>query len=311
MNIRNLKSTAAEHLSAATYSPRRLALLHTGAAVALSLLLTVVDFILSKGMENTGGLSGIGMRSILATAQTVLMMAGAVALPFWDYGFYRASLNIARRESAAPVTLLTGFSRFGAVLRLLLLRALLCIGVSLACVEAAATIFTMTPLSNDFWAQAETIINAGTEVTPEVVQALMPYLTPVYILTGILACVILIPLLYRFRLADLCIMDDNATGALAAMKKSSRLLRGKKLAIFKLDLSFWWYYGLLLLAAALSYGDLLLPVFGIGANDATAMVFSACSGALQLLVAWRFAALVHTTTATAYNQLNGQLTIDN
>lgn len=303
MDIRNLKSTAAERISAASYSPRRLALIHTGAAVILSLLLTIINYLLAGGMENTGGLAGIGTRSLLATAQTVLLMAGSVALPFWDFGFYRASLNITRQESATPATLLTGFRRFGPTLRLLLLRALMTVGVSLACVEAATTIFMLTPLSNGFWEQAETIIKAGTEVTPEVVQSLMPFLTPVYILSGILACVILIPLLYRFRLADYAIMDDDATGALAAMKKSNHLLRGKKLAMFKLDLSFWWYYGLLLLAMAVSYGDTLLPLLGLPTSDMTTLLFAAISGAFQLLIAWRFAAYVHTTTATAYNEL--------
>lgn len=303
MNIRNIKSTAADRVSTASYPPRRLSLLHTGAAVILSLLLTLVNYLLAGGMENTGGLAGIGTRSILATAQTMLMLAGTAVLPFWDFGFYRASLNMARQEPATPATLLTGFQRFGAALRLLLLRGLLTVGVSLACVEAATTLFMLTPLSNGFWDKAEAIIKAGTEVTPEVVESLMPYLTPVYILSGVLACVILIPLLYRFRLAEYCIMDDDAPGALAAMKKSNRLLRGKKLAMCKLDFSFWWYYGLLLLATALSYGDTLLPLLGLPAGDMTTLLFAVISGAVQLLIAWRFAAYVHTTTATAYTTI--------
>ena len=33
--------------------------------------------------------------------------------------------------------------------------------------------------------------------------------------------------------------------------------------LFKLDLSFWWYYALLLLASCVSYGDVILPMLGI------------------------------------------------
>ena len=83
MDIRNLKSTAADRVSTASYPPRRLALIHTGAAVILSLLLTLVNYLLVGGMEDTGGLAGIGTRSILATAQTMLMLAGTLIMAIW------------------------------------------------------------------------------------------------------------------------------------------------------------------------------------------------------------------------------------
>ena len=67
MDIRQLKAQAQERAASARYDARKLALLFTGAAVALSFLITLVGFLLTKQMEGTGGLSGIGLRTLLSS----------------------------------------------------------------------------------------------------------------------------------------------------------------------------------------------------------------------------------------------------
>ena len=69
---RALKSAARESLAAAPYDPRKLILLHTGVTIAVSLIGTILNFVLSKQIENTGGLGGMGLRSMLSTVQSVL-----------------------------------------------------------------------------------------------------------------------------------------------------------------------------------------------------------------------------------------------
>lgn len=303
MDIQNLKSAAAEHLTAAPYHPRRLALIHSGAAVLLSLLLTLVNFLLTRQMDNTGGLAGISTRTVLYCIQSVITLAGGVAIPFWDFGFYRAALNISRDEPAVPATLLTGFRRFGPVLRLLLLRALLSGAIMFLCLQAAVFLYMLSPLSFSFIEQAEKLLLANPQAT---IESLLPFLIPVYVIAGVLVCIVLIPLLYRIRLADFMVIDDTP-GVLQAMKESSRCTYRKRLALFRLDLHFWWFHGLSLLAVAVSYGDVLLSALGVAINgDVALFVFGILSSGIQLLVAWRFVPGVYTTYAMAYNTLRTQ-----
>ena len=113
-----LKHTSAQALSAAGSTPRNLVMLHTGVALGFSLLATVLQYILSLGIGDTGGLAGLGMRSVLSSAQSFLQVAGMILLPFWEMGILRALLLISRRQEADKPTLLDGFRRFGPIFRL-------------------------------------------------------------------------------------------------------------------------------------------------------------------------------------------------
>lgn len=320
MNIQDLKQTAHSRLSAATYNPHKLALLHSGAAVAVSLLMTLVSFLLTRQMDTTGGLSGITTRAVLSFAQTMLMLASAVAMPFWEFGFYRSALNLSRNEPATPTTLLTGFRRFGVVLRLLLLRTVLVIGITFACLQAATILFMLSPWSVLTMETAEQLLSSGAAMEEAAMMQMMQTMYPVYILFAVLMIVLLFPILYRFRLSDWAVMDDTDK-ALQAMKYSAFWMHRKRLWLFRLDLSFWWYYGLMSLSSLLAYGDALLPALGVQMNEDVAFfLFYLLSAAVQLIVAWRFAPKVQTTYALAYSALraekppikqNGQRTMDN
>lgn len=302
MDIPTLKHRAADALSAAPYDPRRLSLLHGGIAQGASLLVTLINFLLTRRIDSTGGLAGIGTRTVLTMVQTLLTIGISVAIPFWELGFVRAGLQLSRREPTRPPVLLEGFRRFGPALRLLLLRSLLCMGVAFLCLQLSSMLYMFSPLSLPFLEAAQPLLDTA---NPDIaaIEALLPYLYPVYILFGVLLCAILIPLLYRLRLADMAIMD-GAPGARAAMKLSSTLMRGNRFRFFRLDLQFWWYYGLLALASAISYGDLLLSnLLPIG-GDVSFWLFYIAGAAAQLVVIWRFAPLIHTTYATAYHTLS-------
>lgn len=301
MDIPTLKTSAAEHLAAAPYSPRKLVLLHTGAALVLSLILTLANYLLTKQIDTTGGLAGIGTRTVLSAIQMFLSIAGAAVMPFWEFGFLRAALNISRREPAQPTTLLEGFRRFGPVLRLLLLRGALFVAVAFFCLQGATMIFMMSPLSFSFMEAAEALIESGAAIDPAAVDGLMVHMIPLYLLWAALLCLFLIPLMYRYRLADWAVMDD-APGARAAMKMSKRWMFLRRKKLFRLDLSFWWYYGLMLLAAGLAYGDQLLSLLGVPLNGDWAFFgFYLLSMAVQFAIAWRFAPQVQTTYAVAYD----------
>lgn len=307
MNIPTLKQTAQERLSYAGYDPRRLALIHSGAAIGLSLLLSFVNMLLIRQMDTTSGLSGITTRAILSFAQTMLLIITTAAMPFWEYGFYKAALNLSRSQPATPATLLTGFRRFGIVLRLVLLQTGLMVGVVLICIQAAAFLFLMSPWSMVTMVTADQLIEQGAALMDEnAMMQMLQTMYPMYIMLAVLLCVILLPILYRFRLAEWAVLDD-ATGALRAMSLSAYWMHGKRKWLFRLDLSFWWYYGLLALCSVIAYGDRLLPLFGVSINaDLAFWIFYLLSCAIQLIVTWQFAPQVQTTYALAYDALRAE-----
>ena len=308
MNIQDrqgLKARAAAALSEASYSPGKLALIHTGAAAALSLLLTVLNYVLTDQIGGTGGLSGMGLRSVLSTAQTMLSIVSMAVMPFWELGFVYAALRMARKEQTAPENLLQGFRRFGPMLRLTLLQGLIYLAIVILCINISSAIFIMTPFSLPLAEALQTLSTqaaSAQELMVEVSGALIPF----YCIFAILLAVMAVPVLYRFRLAQYLIVDEPKTGALAALGTSHRLMRYNRWAMFRLDLSFWWFYGLQLLSFLLAYGDVLAAVLGIRLPVSEGVAFFGfyvLHCASQLLIAWRFASPVAVTYATAYETL--------
>lgn len=304
MDIPMIRQRAEDSLSCASYPPYRLALLHTGGALLLSLVTTLASFLLTRGIDTTGGLSGLGTRTILQTVRLLVILAGSAAVPFWDLGYLRAALCTARGQTADPAVLPEGFRRFGICLRLMLLRSLLVVLITMVCVQLSSILYLLSPFSLTLWEQAQDMMTAtNTALTQADMEALLPAAYPLYGILAVVMAVVLIPILYRLRLADWAVMDD-APGALAALRQSSRWMKGNRLQLFRLDLSFWWYYALQLLATAVAYGDLALPLLGIQTDkDGAFWVFYGLSLALQLVVFWRFAPRVQTACAHAYEYL--------
>lgn len=305
MDLLALKQTARSALSAASYPPGRLALFHTGAALLLSLVTTLIGFALTRVVDSTGGLAGLGSRTVLETVRMLLILAGSAAIPFWDLGYLRAALCTARGQNADLRTLPEGFRRFGISLRLMLLRTILCTAVAMVCFQIATFAFMLSPLSMGFYEQAQQLLESAdaAALSQLELEAVLPTLLPLYAFCAVVLLAVLVPILYRLRLADWSVMDE-APGALAALIGSFRAMKGKRLQLLRLDLSFWWYYGLQLLAAGLASADLLLPLLGIRADADTAFwVFYLLSLAAQLVIGWRFDPQVRTAYALAYDNL--------
>ena len=276
--------------------------------MALSVVLTVLNFILSEQISGTGGLSGMGVRSVLSTAQMMLSIISMTLMPFWELGFVFAALKLSRRQNAEPQDLLQGFRRFGPALRLSLLQALLYLALAILCINIASFVFVLTPFAAPL-AQVMGDISVTMPDMDAVMNALLSAMVPFYCIFLVILGAIAIPVMYRFRLAQYLIVDDPKIGALAALGTSHRLMRYNRWAMFRLDLSFWWYYVLQLLCVLLAYGDMLAEAFGIAlpfSSTAAFFISFAVNCAAQLLIAWRFAAPVAVTYATAYEALQHQ-----
>ena len=267
MDIRDcrlLKHTAAESLRSNDCNPKKLVLLHTGAVLLLSLLLATINHFLNEGIAGTGGLGGIGTRTVLATVQTCLQLAQLLILPFWQIGYVFVTMRFARRESTGPDDFLSGLQRFFPVLRLLLVEGLFYAVILFVATNIGSTLFLLTPWAQPFMDSVMAGLYSSDEAAIEAaIRTFAQYETPLLICTGIAFLPLAAPIFYRLRMAEFALLDNPGAGALAAMKASNRLLRGNTTALIKLDVSFWWFYVLDLLVSAVSYGDVLLPKLGI------------------------------------------------
>ena len=100
-------------------------------------------------------------------------------------------------------------------------------------------------------------------VPQQELEAMMKTMQPVLILCGVSSVAVLVPILYRMRLAEYVVLDHKEVRALPAILISASLMRRRCWQFFKLDLQFWWYYGLKMLILAVCYADSLLALAGV------------------------------------------------
>ena len=307
-----LRQQTRQALEQASYCPRRLTLIHTAGLVLLSVLQWAAVYFLSRQIASTGGLAGIKMRSYLETAQTVLPLILTVLSLFWEFGLTKGALQIARQEDCGPHTLAEGFRRFGPCLRLMLLEYVVTLAVVMLAMQAAMVVFTLTPLSQPLMAQLESLSASLESLDEAAAQTLVLELAtsadviPLYCLFALGLLGFGAPVFYRLRLTTFLILDKPGTGALAAMKGSLMLTRGNCLALFRIDLQFWWYYGLQILIAATAFADVALSAMGVSvpiSADGLSFLLLSIQCVCQLALFTCFRSRVLTTYATAYLNL--------
>ena len=312
--------TARESLRRASYDPRKLVLIHVGLTSLLTLLLAVIDCVLEQSIGSTGGLSGMGTRAVLNTARTVLSYLQMIILPFWNAGYLFSTILLARNETARPESLLQGFRSWRPVLTVTLLTSLIYSGLTVAVFLATLQLLTFTPLINPAAQLLLPYIDSATTVagTMEsmdvatamaIVWALLPLILIAVAITGLAVFYFS----YRYRLALFRAMDDPEKGGRAAMWVSRCMMRGRKKALFLLDLRFWWYYLLSALLSLLPLGDVILPAFGITLPEnsyVTYFIFLSVYLVCQLLLALAARYTVSVSYAVFYDRLAAELNQD-
>lgn len=302
------RSAAKESLAKA-HKPGRVILIHTGATLLLSLLLTAADYFLDQQIGLTGGLSGMGMRSILATIQSLLRLLQIVALPFWQIGYTYYTLQVARGQACGSSDLFAGFRRFGPVLRLKLLMAIIIALLALASTYASSLLFTLSPWAAPMMQEIEVLMAGGLDqaaLLDAVSSMTQDAIAPIMVLFGLCFLAGVIFLFFRFRLAELWLMDHPEGGALAALRSSRMAMRGNWKAMFRIDLSFWWFYLLDLLVTILCYGDVILDAAGFEMTTNAFghyLVFFSLYVWAQMALYWWKRNEVAVTYAHAYMQL--------
>lgn len=310
LNAKTIIARARERLAGRDTRP--LTLLHTGVTVAAALVIMLLQFVLTEGIGNTGGLSGMGTRSILETVQMVLQWANTILMPFWSLGFLYVALLWARGKQTRRDDLLAGFRRAGPCLSLLLNRTLLIILVLVVCVNISSILYMMTPAASRIlelagnYGNTEQLYDHLYSLDADQIMTLFQSMIPMVVICCLLSLVLLVPLLYRFRMAEYVILDEPRARGLSAMLLSAALMRRRRWQLFKLDLRFWWYHGLKLLCTMLLYGDLLLEAAGVAlpiGGDMAYILFYVLYLAGLFAVEVSFRPRVETAYACAYEQL--------
>lgn len=303
---RELKQDADRALALAPEA-KRLILIFSGAAAAVSLLASFVTFLLDSGIAGTGGLSGMGLRSILTSMQTMLSLGVLLAMPFWTMGYVAAVLKLGRRENAETKLLFSGFRRFGPVLRMLLLEVAVCFLLGVLCVNVGTTVLSFTPLIKPYMELAMTLDQSMLLQPDEATMlAMMDALQPVIIACSVLYLGALAVLSYFLRMARYILMDEPKVGAVRAMLGSVAMMKGNCRKLFRLDLSWWWYYALDLLVGAVCLGDLWLPRLGITfpfSEDVAYFIFYILGLGLQLALHVSCSNRVEVSYSLAYDSL--------
>lgn len=317
LNSKDLKQQAARRLEQTSAHPRKLVLIYTGLIVLLNLAINGLNFVLTEQIAGTGGLSGLGARSVLETLQTLLSYFSLFFTPFWEAGFLFAMISIVRGQDAQVPSLLQGFKRFGRIISYLFWQMTILFMLCFVLVYVVSFLFMMTPYGTAFVEVVEPLmtqsdflladgsVNMELLMTESVIHAMIPMfvmffavLIPVYVWVS-----------YHLRLTNFLLMEGTNRGALSSMIVSVKMMKGHKWQMLKLDLSFWWYHGLESLLVLVLYLDAFLPLLGVELPmDPTVAYFLTLSlySLLELgLHLWK-KAYVDATYVTAYETIYRQ-----
>ena len=119
---RVLKGDAARRV-AASENAGKVVSVYIGIITLTAILVTVINFCLDLQIAKTGGLSSMGLRSVLSTIQSVLPMLQSMLSMCLQIGYIAAMMRVSRRQYTSPQTLKLGFDRFWLLLRTILLQS--------------------------------------------------------------------------------------------------------------------------------------------------------------------------------------------
>lgn len=299
LTAKAIKNDARLVLAVSHSDHRRIVWIYSLIALGAPLLSALVYFVTDLMIASTGGLSGLGTRTVLLSIQTITELLINLLLPLWTLGLSFCAIRLSRQDPVAPKALTAGFSRWGVALRLALAQGVVYLAVIYLTAQIASLLFSFSPMSAKAVAAMEPLLADGT-LTQAQALSLLKLAYPMLIIWGVLLLVSMIPLVYSFRMCAYRILDEDRPGALISTLQSRRMMKGNRLKLFKLDLSFWWFYVLVILAAILTYVPFsLLPI-----SDSVAFLCStALHSAVVLLLYKKYILYMETCYALFYDRL--------
>ena len=309
---RELKQQARERLEACPQE-KKIGLLYGGSLFVISVVYLLADLLISRLTPQTGGLSTIGIRSFMSALSGILPVVTSLLSMCLGFGYMGGMVRISRGQYASPNALRTGFERFWPLLRLNFFKGLIVLGFSMGAFYLATILFTLSPFSDRLIQALEPVVSGGSllsegtmELTEGVIEAVNASLLPLMAIFLVIAAVFVVPLLYRLRMTDYVLYDHPEAGALYAIRESKKMMRFHRISVFKLDLSFWWFYLALALSYALNYAPMFLSVSGISLpveGEALSVLCFLLSCAAEFVVIYFLRSRMEVTCALAYNRL--------
>ena len=191
-NTRALKTFAAERVSGAPQE-KKIVLIYGGLTMGLALLSTVVRYVLALQIDQLGGLSNLGSRTMLSTLQSMLPLAQSALSMCLDVGYVAAMLRIARGMYSSPQTLRLGFDRFWVLLRCSIFKGLILSGVVFISMYAGITVYLMTPFAEPAQEillplmDQMSMLNTSVVIDDATYVQLMQAMIPCFVFCGIMA----------------------------------------------------------------------------------------------------------------------------
>ena len=295
-NRKDLKSRAKQYLEQAPDAPK-IALTYAAVLAGISLLTNGVHFFLGTQISDAGGLSNLGLRSVLSTIQTMLPLVLNFLSMCLGLGFTGAMLRVSRGQYASVRSIQVGFERFWVLLRATLLQGGLYLAAGMAAYMISMQLFFLTPASRSLLSSMAPIVSSSSGdimailENPQILDQLAHAMIPLYAMTFLLFFVLCAPIYYHLILTNYLILDHPGMGAMASMHLSRQFMRKNCLNFFKLDLSLWPYYVLsglgLLCAGAPSFLALLgisIPLSGTVLSLICFFIYLAITFLLTLLL---------------------------
>lgn len=287
--------------------PKKLIYTYAGISLALSLGIFLANLWLDRQISETGGLGDLGIRAILGTAQQAIPLLASLLSMCLDLGFLAGLMRISRGQYADHTDLKVGLRKFWPLMRLTAIQAVLCLAIMVLAGQLGSLIFMLTPWAEPLMEVMYPMIASGNLAMDEA-QAVEMFglMVPMLIVMGVVFLAILLPFLFKMRMAFFCLLDDPDGRALAAIRESTRMMRGRFGQMLKIDLSLWLYYAASAVGMVVLWADMILALLGIPfpmEAKLFAMVLFGASLLVQFLTQVCLRPAAEVTYLTAYDRL--------
>lgn len=288
----------------------RLVFTHAAVSSAFMLMVSLIGFVLERTVADTTGLDGFGTAAALKTVHMTLSVLGNILLPFWQLGLLYTSVRVIRGQNAQFPMLAQGFRRIRPLVGYYAMFLLIIFAVAMACFYALVLPFSCMPIPPEL----ETAINAldftdAAQIMAfqeEYYQEILLYSAPFLVVFSIVYGAVVLNLNYRFRMCGYLLLEDQRAGVMQSFRLSSRMTKSEKKNLFLLDLSFWWYHLLSVLASGVAFAPDMMQAAGIAlpVSYETASLLAYLAYVLcYLALAWFAGAYYQTSMACAYEKL--------
>lgn len=314
MDIRDrkqLQTFAAQRLEGAG-DAGKIVLIFSGLILGSAALVALISDLIQHQIGQAGGLGQMQTRSMLSTVQSLLPIVQSLFARCLEIGYLAAMLRLARGQYASPKSLKLGFDRFWPLMRLTILQWLIFTGIGFLSIYLSVLVYMITPLSQPVMELLAPLLETTTMLNPTLVLDELVYaqlttaMIPLFLLCAGVFCLLAVPVLYRYRMAEYVLIDRPELGALAVLRESRNMMRTHRVQLFRLDLSLWWFYLGMFAADLLLYADVLLQLMGVSLPLPPMLIHYLCYG---LYLAGLFAVFyflrnrAEVTYALAYDSL--------